>query len=189
MIVANNYDGIHLSCLSFADSLDGLGIPVVPVDTELSPGSLKVLSPEGVVKSVTLINEGLFEGEFSGLGDGVDGGSTSVVEFLDGAFWESTISEELTESLSHDLLEVLDLSSGEPFVGLLLVISVLSFESWDNKVLVVHEVSFSAVASLGEDSVLVWGAVSGIELGNVDWTEVIITLKLFVKITSRKFYI
>ena len=184
--MANYYDGIHLSCLSFADGLDGLAIPVVPVDTELSPGSLKVLSIEGLVKSVAFINEGLFEGEFSGLGDGVDGGSTSVVEFLDGAFWESTVSEELTEGLSHNLLEVLDLGSGEPLVGLLLVISVLSCESWDNEVLVVHEVGFSAVTSLGEDTVLVWGAVSGIELGNVDWTEVIITLNINVKIKSRK---
>lgn len=164
--------------LSFADGLDGLGIPVVPVDTELSPGSLKVLSVEGLVKSSALIDEGGFEVEDGGLVDGVDDGAFAGVEFLDGAFWEGSVSEELAEGRSHDGLEVLDLLSGEPVVGLLLVISVLSFESGNDEVLVVHEVSLSAVAGLGEDTGLwVWGAVSSVELGHVDWTEVVITSK------------
>ena len=42
--------------LCFADSIDGLGFPVVPVGTEFSPGSLEVLSIEGVVESSALIN-------------------------------------------------------------------------------------------------------------------------------------
>lgn len=83
--------------LSFADSLDWLGVPVVPVGTELSPGSLEVLSTEGLVESTTLINKGSFEVEFGGLVNGVDNGAFAVVEFLDGAFWESTGSEEVAE--------------------------------------------------------------------------------------------
>lgn len=164
--------------LCFADSIDGLGFPVVPVGTEFSPGSLEVLSVEGVVESSALINEGGFEVESGGLVDGVDNGASAVVEFLDGSFWEGSGSEELTEGRSHDGLEVLDLVGGEPLVGLSLVISVLSFESGNDEVLVVHEVGLSAVAGLGEDTGLwVWGAVSGVELGHVDGTEVIITSK------------
>ena len=173
--------------LCFADSIDGLGFPVVPVGTEFSPGSLEVLSVEGVVESSALINEGGFEVESSGLVDGVDNGASAVVEFLDGSFWEGSGSEELTEGGSHDGLEVLDLIGGEPLVGLSLVISVLSFESGNDEVLVVHKVGLSAVASLGEDAGLwVWGAVSGVELGHVDGTEVIITLNWFVKFCRIK---
>ena len=176
--------------LSFADSLDWLCFPVVPVDTEFSPGSLEVLSIKGLVESTALINEGGFEVEFGRLVDGVDDGASAIVEFLDSAFWEGTFSKELTEGRSHDGLEVLDLRSGEPLVGFLLVISVLSFESGNDKVLVVYEVGLSAVASLGEDTGLwVWGAVSGVELGHVDWTEVVITLNWFVNFCRRKNFV
>lgn len=38
-----------------------------------------------------------FEVEFGGLVNGVDNSAFAVVEFLDGAFWESTGSEEVAE--------------------------------------------------------------------------------------------